>query len=85
MRTGVLKILSTGPNVRLGFEQSQIGWISKSKANESYCLYPNVKEFFMEDLSEIPREGNGKAFVYKQSHVPLSKRFFKRFGNAWKP
>ncbi len=31
-------------------------------------------------LTEIPREVKGKVFVYKQSHVPLSKRFFNILG-----
>ena len=45
----------------------------------------SVRAFTLVALIEIPREVKGKAFVYKQSQVPLSKMGFNIFGSVWKP
>ena len=66
------------------------GIICRSMGNKVLSLYPKRWKRLQEtltlgSLSEIPREFKCKAFVYKQSHMLLSKRVFNMFGCVWKP
>ncbi len=68
--------------------KSQSGWIFKSKANVSYCLYhsgPMVRHYALAyGFESYVPESVEKPLREAQSHVPLLS-FFNRFGNVWKP